>query len=552
MHKKSLNLYPHQKEGKALIYDAFKKPDVSCVVYRLETGGGKTIIMASITQDLYKRNGRVLLIVHRVELLRQLVDKLNKFGIDCGVIAPGHPEINKRIQVASIDTLISRLKRKQFIEWKEFNPNLIMVDEGHHVIADNKWGRALTAMGKPDKLPNILLVTATPARTDGTGLGDGHGGFADMMVEGPECRWLIDNGYLSDYRIFLANVVDMTGVRKNPSGDYSISKLESKMLESRALVGDAIQEYGDYGAGPALVFESSVKLAKKTAEDFCNAGFKFKSLDGSMSDSDRKGIIDALTDGRLDGITSCEVVSEGTDIPRVEKVFKLRPTMSFVLNHQQDGRGLRTFKGKENCMIFDHVGNAATVMPDGQLLERHGFPDDEVTYSLESGVIKKKRSKSDDEKLNLRRCPKCDCIHAPRPECPECGYEYTGREIKVMSGELQELERKQKQQEEIKKKRDVKLEQGRQRSVEQLIRFAESKHRNPMWAYYVHHSRGEKQLPNLKRKLDYLIGQYEFYKSTGSSIQASSYQSDIDEVRTQIDSFEMSKDEFMKIVRSLS
>jgi len=550
-----MKLRDYQKEGKEQIYDQFRNPDNNCVLYRLETGGGKTPVVASITADLFKGGKRVLLIAHRVELWRQMLDKVRAFGLHAGVIAPGVVESNHNIQVASADTLLARLRKKKHIEWRDFHPHLIVVDEGHHVIEDNKWGKILVQMSERMKNPSkILLVTATPARGDGTGLGRGHGGFADVMVEGPSVSWLMDNEFLSNYRMFLANVVDMTGVSKTASGDYSPSQLVARMQEKRAIVGDAIQEYGDRGAGAAVLFAPSVALAQEYADKFCDAGFKFKSLDGTMSDAARKKTINALTAGAIDGITSCEIVSEGTDIPRVERIISMRPTNSFGLHRQQIGRGLRMFEGKEKCIITDHVGNVATVLPDGQILERHGFPDDYVEWSLESGVVSRRSVKNEDHenaRLQMRRCPVCDCVHQPVPECPDCGHEYTGREIKVMSGELQEIEKKRTEQAEKDRKKRVRLERGRQRTIEGLIELAKRQGKKTAWAYHVHIGRSKKEVPKLEKRIEHLRSQYDFFIGVGDKIQANSFMSDIEEVESQIYSYQMSFDEFMKIEKGL-
>jgi ATP-dependent helicase IRC3 len=47
----------------------------------------------------------------------------------------------------------------------------------------------------------------------------------------------------------------------------------------------------------------------------------------------------------------------GTDLPNIDCVIMARPTRSHVLFQQMMGRGLRTFPGKENCMVIDVVDN---------------------------------------------------------------------------------------------------------------------------------------------------------------------------------------------------
>jgi len=57
-----------------------------------------------------------------------------------------------------------------------------------------------------------------------------------------------------------------------------------------------------------------------------------------------------------EGIT-ISTLTEGVDIPEVNQVIMLRPTMSPIVFVQQLGRGLRKFENKEYVVILDFIGN---------------------------------------------------------------------------------------------------------------------------------------------------------------------------------------------------
>ena len=60
---------------------------------------------------------------------------------------------------------------------------------------------------------------------------------------------------------------------------------------------------------------------------------------------------------KLEVLTSCMIISEGTDIPSVGGTILMRPTASLSLYLQMVGRELRPAPGKTEAVILDHVGN---------------------------------------------------------------------------------------------------------------------------------------------------------------------------------------------------
>src|SRR5689334_4020073 len=99
------------------------------LLYCLPTGGGKTVIIAVIVVEAVKRGNRVLIVVHRRELLRQASAKLTAAGVDHGFIAAGGPsDPAAAVHIGSIQTLVRRLDRiGQY--------DIIIIDEAHHAVA---------------------------------------------------------------------------------------------------------------------------------------------------------------------------------------------------------------------------------------------------------------------------------------------------------------------------------------------------------------------------------------------------------------------------------
>lgn len=123
------NLRPYQHDiinaSRQAFRDGFRSP-----VIVAPTGSGKTQIFTSIASNIKKKNNRVLILVHREEILQQTLFKLFSFGIQSGQIISGRPMTRDSIQVAMVNTIINRL---DYFSKDYFD--LIIIDEGHHGVA---------------------------------------------------------------------------------------------------------------------------------------------------------------------------------------------------------------------------------------------------------------------------------------------------------------------------------------------------------------------------------------------------------------------------------
>jgi superfamily II DNA or RNA helicase len=196
-----------------------------------------------------------------------------------------------------------------------------------------------------------------------------------------------------------------------------------------------------------------------------------------MDHAYRAGLIDDLGNGRLDVLTSCDIISEGVDVPVVSAAILLRPTQSLALCLQQMGRALRPYPGKTHTTILDHAGN----------VYRHGLPDEPREWTLE-GRDKSKR-KSEDA-FPVRQCSECYAVHRPAPKCPSCGFEYPvkSREIDHVSGEL---ERVTLPVHSPTQSPPLRREQSRARSFDDLVALGRQRgYKNPTaWASHVWRAR---------------------------------------------------------------
>lgn len=153
------HLRAHQVEAKGKIFDAWDRYD--SVMLQMPTGTGKTFLFTSVVNDLlaaYKETHqdlRILVVVHRMELLEQISATLSRFGIDHGFVQGTREQcLWKRVQVASI---MSLLTEKNYYNTLRQRFDYIIVDEAHHSLADT-YKKLFELFPEAKKLG----VTATP------------------------------------------------------------------------------------------------------------------------------------------------------------------------------------------------------------------------------------------------------------------------------------------------------------------------------------------------------------------------------------------------------
>lgn len=450
-------LYPHQQE----LNNACRASMLAgrrAVLIQGATGIGKSICAAHQIYASRKKDKKSFFTVPRKQLITQMSKTFDEFGITHSYIASGK-SFNPYAQtyICSVQTLIKRLDSAP-------KPDLIFVDEAH------LGGNSLNTIIKHYKAQGtyFIFLSATPQRLDGKGLGR----WADDMVCGPSIRWLVDNKYLSEYRLFAPSTPDLSDI-KTTMGDYAKGQLNERMEQDMVLVGNAVDHYIKKAHGRLNVaFCTSIKHSNIVAESFRNAGIPACHMDGETPMHERRRIIRAFARREILVITNVEILTTGFDLATaagmevtVESLSDLRPTKSLALQLQKWGRVLR--KKDFPAIIFDHAGNAG----------RFGLPCSDREWTLED---QKKTKKSPGEAVPVtRQCPKCYFVHSPAPSCPECGHVYVikSREIDEVDGELQEIDRAQQSVEKRK-------EQVSAHTLNDLIEIGKKrKYKNPAyWA----------------------------------------------------------------------
>ena len=471
-----ITLRPYQLDGERKIREAFGR-GVKTPIYVLPTGGGKTVMFASIAHSAERRGKRVLILCHRVELVDQIVTALAEFGVTPDIIAAGYGRsagrfraTNRTVAVASVQTLVRRLDSYPA-------PTLIIIDECHHVTAGGQWSQIL----RHYHTAKNLGFTATPVRTDGRGLA----AHFDTMIVGPTVAELTRDQWLVPARVFAPPTVDISGLHIR-AGDYKHEEAEA-LMDTPSITGDALSHYRKHADGkPALAFCTSVAHAHHVAEKFRAANIVSVALDGKTDREIRRMAVQDFRKGIIRVLASCDLFSEGFDVPGVHCGVMLRPTASEGLHRQQVGRILRPAAWKDAAIILDHVGNC----------QRFGLPDEPRDWQLTPDIVKRKKS----DAPSIRVCPKCFAASPARAQiCQECQHRFETKprsEVEEKDGELVELTPAEIADKRAKKQE--RMNQGRTKTPQQLLDLARIKGYHENWAHKIFEARQQK----LKGKTD--------------------------------------------------
>lgn len=432
------------------VYGAWQSPSVRNVMVVSPTGSGKTVIQGDILRDL---NWPTVAIAHRQELVGQLALALNREKVPHGIVAPtevirqvvqlemdthgeSHYSAASHIRVAAVNTLEKRGQKKnltpEMSRWMQ-QVQLAVVDEGHHVLRNNLWGKALAYF------PNArgLFFTAHALRADGCGLGRHADGLVDHLVLGPSCRTLIDRGFLTDYRLICPpSDVDTSNIPIGTTGDYSAPQLRAAVHRSPTIVGDIASHYLKFAAGKlGITFTVDVESAAEVAAAYRAVGVPAEVITADTPIHIRGKIMRMFRARQILQLVNVDVLGEGVDVPAIEVVSLARPTASFQLYSQQFGRALRLMLTPEQNEVWDHYSDserrgliAASVKPKAIIIdhvrnwERHnGPPDKPRTYSLDR---RERRSKGPSDAIPLRTCLAPTCFQPYERvlvACPYCG-----------------------------------------------------------------------------------------------------------------------------------
>lgn len=409
-----LTLRPYQQAAITAIYGYFQNSTGNPLVV-IPTAGGKSLVMAAFIEGVLKAwpSQRILIVTHVRELIAQNHAEMIGLWPDApaGIYSAGlgKREAQARILFAGIQSIHARAREIG-------HTDLVLIDEAHLIPGKSStmYRRFLDDLARINPALKVIGLTATPFRLDCGMLHEGRNAlFTDIAYEAP-VRDLIDAGYLSPL------------VSKQPATRLDVSKVGTRAgdfiqrdlaaaVDQEAITRAAVTEIIAYGRDRKswLAFCSGVEHARHVAEEFARQGITCRTIFGDTPKDERDAIIAAFKRGEIRALASMGVLTTGFNAPGVDLIALLRPTKSAGLYVQMVGRGTRLAPDKENCLVLDFAGN----------VRRHGPID----------LVRPRRpGEGGGGDAPTKVCPMCESIIAlSATECPDCGYEFPARAVKI-------------------------------------------------------------------------------------------------------------------------
>ena len=296
------------------------------VLIQAPTGSGKTTCSSEIIRCATLKGKRSLFLAHRRRLVQQKCERLDNFGVTYGVVMRDDPRYRPGapVQVASRDTLISRGVRN---DWIGLPPaDLVIVDEARHGMSDGYAGLI-------DRYPDAVVIglDATPARSDGRGLGD----FYQALECTAPTSQLIREGFLVPVRCYAP---------------------DRKKGQRRGLHGDPVANWRLYGEGrPTVLFTTRVAESRAVCDAFNAENIPAAHIDAHTPDRERDQVVARLRAGTLKVVSNCAIWTEGVDVPELSCCVLLRVAGSYVLFAQCLGRIMRPASGKTDAVLIESI-----------------------------------------------------------------------------------------------------------------------------------------------------------------------------------------------------
>ncbi|MDH5677731.1 MAG: DEAD/DEAH box helicase [Nitrospinota bacterium] len=325
------------------------------------TGAGKTIMLSHIIKELIeqKRVSKVLVIVHRNELLEQNKEKFKR--VSDSITTSTYNAERKNMDGAVVFCTVQTLYRQLLIAGNDhilFNVkfDFIVVDEAHHIVA-RTYIKCLQFFKNAYKFL-LLGVTATAERSDKISIGNIFNNIADTIT----IKEMIELGHLVPPRTFVVNhdfTRELYFLKKNKDHEYS-EKAVGKILNKNSINNTVVEKWLELAKGrKTVIFCSTIEQATNVTDLFLKNNIKTALVSNNIGKSLRQKRLNDFQNGDTNIIVNVAILTEGFDYQPVSCIILLRLSSFKSTMIQMIGRGLRAVDksiydiDKKDCIVLD-------------------------------------------------------------------------------------------------------------------------------------------------------------------------------------------------------
>ncbi|MBT0726830.1 DEAD/DEAH box helicase [Rosenbergiella australiborealis] len=357
----TFTLRPYQQEAVEAAVHYFRQEQRPAVIV-LPTGAGKSLVIAELARIA---RGRVLVLAHVKELVRQNHAKYRALGLDADIFSAGlaQKESQKKVVFGSVQSVARHLDKFDAVF------SLVIVDECHRIgdSDQSQYQQILDYLTQRNAQLRLLGLTATPFRLGkgwiyhfhyhGMVRGDETALFYKCIYELP-LRYMIKHGYLVEPQRLDMPILryDFSSLVTHSQGLFTEKALNLSLSQQKRVTPSIVAEIVRHAEGcrGVMIFAATVRHAE---EILSYLPTQSALVSGNTPGAERDDILQRFTEQQLKYLVNVAVLTTGFDAPHVDLIAILRPTESISLYQQIIGRGLRLYPGKTACMILDYAGN---------------------------------------------------------------------------------------------------------------------------------------------------------------------------------------------------
>ena len=374
------------------------------------TGAGKSIMIDMIVTRSISKGKTVLVLSDARKIYNQLVKECN--GIEINSYVKEIAIQKGRCYVGMIQTI---LKRPMIIEQLQSlgNQLIILTDECH----------ISTSTKLIDYLPDAYRVglTATPYGYLHKHLPE----YYNDLVEGPQVDWLIQQGFLTNYRHKARTQAD-TSLLQIRNGEIT-EKSNEIVFGAKRVYDGLFDDLREETFNKCVIFVASIKQAEALNTRLVEEGFASCRYHSQVQHGDYE--LAKFTSLHICNIlVTIKSLSKGWDYPPIDLVALMHKTLSTSVYQQEIGRGSRIYPGKDMFTVLDYGSN----------WEKHGLYFEDRPYSELWNLVKKPSETLG--ATSSKCCVNCEnIIPISSRICKYCDYEYPEVEKSLAQGELIDL-----------------------------------------------------------------------------------------------------------------